>query len=58
MRSIDPGDAPNLPFGDPKRMVAKHITFDELWGAKGEPKGPQMDHFRCQKASTNTSRNC
>ena len=44
--------------GDPKSMVAKNMIFDELWGAKGTPKGPQTDHFRCQKALKNTSRNC
>ena len=44
--------------GDPKSMVAKNMIFDELWGAKGTPKGSQTDHFRCQKASKNTPRNC
>ena len=34
------GDAPNPLFGDPKRMVAKNIIFDELSSAKGAPKGP------------------
>ena len=52
-----PRDAPNPPFGDPKSMVAKNMIFDELWGAKGATKGPQIDYFRCQKASKNTPRN-
>ena len=52
-----PRDAPNPPFGDPKSMVAKNMIFDELWDAKGATKGPQIDHFRCQKASKNILRN-
>ena len=38
-------------------MVAKNMMFDELGGAKGATQGPQMDNFRCQKASKNTPRN-
>ena len=54
----EPGDAPNPPFGDPKSMVGENTIFDQLWGATGAPKGPQMYSFRCQKASKNTPRNC
>ena len=46
-----PGTLQTPPFGDPKSMVVKNMISDELWGAKGSAKGPQMDHFGCQKAS-------
>ena len=62
MTSNDPQGRSKRPLGtlrgDPKSMVAKNMIFDELWGAKGTPKGPQTYHFRCQKASKNTPRNC
>ena len=35
-----PVDAPNPPRGDPKSMVAKNMTLDDFWDAKGIPNGP------------------
>ena len=51
MPKITPGDAQTNPVGTQiklKNMVEENMIVDELWGAKGAPIGPQMDHFRCQ----------